>query len=637
MADRNAAHPMGLEVKPARPVSPPPEFAPVPVGAPLDGEGWPRADRPITVAMLGWAWLSLQAREGSGYNLAASELAAGLAMSGHRVHYARAGMDFDLRRRPRVQRVERWRGVECYRILNSGNLSPASSNFRNMDREQADPRTASVVVAWLREIGAQVVHIHSLEGFGLDLIGAVRDAGMPVVVTPHNYWFLCPQVDLLHEEKRVCFDYDGGRRCVGCLEAPRPGTAIEKRRLEQSAYRLLGPAVGHTLRGMFFTAKSLASRLRPGGRDAELEKYDDVAHSPDAIKPDPEAWRGFETSESDSGLIDFGLRLRDKERAPELGRSPIDANERMLSADHHLKVLDNSVYGRRRLAGIEALNRASLVTPPSVFMLRVHERMGLRAELGRHLRLGLPHFDQIHRRARRSPYYRSRPWSPETASRPLRLGFFGTTRNNKGLAVFAEAIELLERDVRQRCQFVIRAGGHDWPFRKRLSRYPEVSYAGWYDQTMLVAAGGDYDIGVLSHVWLENSPLVLLEHLHAGKFVLSSRLGGPPEWITEPGESPEHPLGNGLCIAGGDAGGLASAIERVVSGAVRLPSAAEVHAASPLVSYPEHVREAEGLYLGLVCGEGGNLGEGAGGGKAVGVRGSVVSAAGGETRSTVIA
>ncbi len=567
------------------------------------GGAWLKTDRPMSIAFLGWAWLALQAREGSGYNLAASELAAGLAMSGHRVSYLRAGMDYDQRRRPWAERVERWRGIECYRLYNSGNLSPASTNFNNMERELADRRTSVAVVEWLDRMQAEVVHIHSLEGYGLDLIGAIRASGRPVFVTPHNYWFVCPQVDLLHEERRVCFDYEGGAKCPGCLDAPSPRVATEKRRAEQTAHRVLGHATAHSLKGAYVAAKALKEKLSP----KEAEQFDDTSESPDAIKPDPQAWRGFETRDTDTGEIDYGLSLRPKERAPELGTAPYDANERFLAADHHLRVLNNdapgSVYGRRRLAGIAALNRATLVTPPSRFMLQVHEKMGLNTELGHHLRLGLPHFDQIHRRARRSPYYTRRPWSPDGASRPLRFGFFGTTRNNKGLPVLADAIELLDRDTRQRCQFVIRAGGHDWPFRKRLSRYPEVSYTGWYDQTMLVAAGGDYDVGILSHVWFENSPLVLLEHLHAGKFVISSRLGGPPEWITEPQENPEFELGNGLNVAGGDPEALAEAIRRIACGEVVLPSAAEVHAVSPLVSYPDHVREAESLYRQALLGE----------------------------------
>jgi len=135
-----------------------------------------------------------------------------------------------------------------------------------------------------------------------------------------------------------------------------------------------------------------------------------------------------------------------------------------------------------------------------------------------------------------------------------------------------------------------------------LSKYPEVSFQGPYDPLSLIAAGGDYDVGVLPFVWFENSPLVLLEHLHAGKFVLASRLGGPPEWVHGPGERGAGSLGNGLMFAGGHADALAGCMERIVSGEVVLPSPREIHGSSELWSYPGHVGEVEGIYAELVGG-----------------------------------
>jgi len=253
------------------------------------------------------------------------------------------------------------------------------------------------------------------------------------------------------------------------------------------------------------------------------------------------------------------------------------------------------------VAGAGALGAASMVTPPSEFMGRVYESMGVPRARIRRVRLGQPHFDQINRRARRSPLYDVRAWSPDDA-RPVRFGFFGTTRPNKGVAVLASAIPLLSDEVRRRCQFVIRAAGETWPLRKVLSKYPEVSFQGPYDPLSLIAAGGDYDVGVLPFVWFENSPLVLLEHLHAGKFVLASRLGGPPEWVHGPGERGAGSLGNGLMFAGGHADALAGCMERIVSGEVVLPSPREIHGSSELWSYPGHVGEVEGIYAELVGG-----------------------------------
>ncbi len=554
--------------------------------------------------MIGWARLSLQGREGSGYNLNCSELAAGLALAGHLVSYMRSGMDYSLRRRMWIEPSERWRGVACYALYNSPNLSPASSNFNNMVQEMESRRQTELVLAWLDRIRADVLHVHSLEGYGLDLLAAVRASGRPVVVTPHNYWYGCPQVDLLRHETDVCMDYDGGKACVGCLP-PVDSTRLRRvRATEQSVYRTLGPFWSHTLRSFYFHIKPrVAGLIKRRTSSDEPEAAGHIA--PDGTiehkgaPVDAELATGFDVHDAAShgGEVLHEYPIEKGEKIPELGRSPADQNERFLSSDVHLKVVND--YGRRRAAGIAALDAASLVTPPSRFVLGAMVAMGMDPQRGRHVRLGQPHFDQINRSVRRSPYYAARPWTPRS-DRPLRLAFWGTTRNNKGLEILVRAIPMLSRDIRQRCHFLIRAAGWDWIFRKRLLKFPEVSFWGGYDPLHLIGGAREFDVGILPHVWFENSPLVLLEFLHSGRFVIASRLGGPPEWITEPGTSERHPLGNGLLFPGGEPGELAERITRLARGDVVLPSAREIHEASELRSYPDHVREVEGIYRELL-------------------------------------
>lgn len=540
---------------------------------------WPRASEPLRIALLGWARLAFQATQGSGYNLSASELAAGLALSGHHVFYLASGRRYGLRPWQHIEHTERWRGVECFDLYNSPNLSPASYNFRNMARERSHARQCRIVLRWLDRHAIDVVHIHSLEGFPLGIIAAIRGSGRPVVVTPHNYWFVCPQVDLMHNEVRICDDYDGGRRCETCLPAKAPWKTFLKRRLGQTFERIVGLEAAGIIRKGVAEIPSRIGQLRTGA-GADL---------PNARAADPEAARGFDIRKgSRDGLIhhNLGPDRRDEVRRP-LGKAHIDENQRFLGAGHHLKVLNN--YGQRRIDGALALNHASLVIPPSDFVRRVHVRMGVDEHRTRVVRLGQPHFDQINRRARRSPFYEVRPWDPASARRPLRFAFLGAMRPSKGVDVFAEAIELLPREIRQRSQFLIRALGFDWPLRRRLAAYPEVSFAGGYDLLQLIGAWGDYDVGVLPHVWFENSPLVLLEHLHAGKFVISSRLGGPLEWIDPPR--------NGLFIAGGHADQLAAAIADLTTGRIAIPSPREVHDATPILrSYPQHVLEVAAVY-----------------------------------------
>ncbi len=555
---------------------------------------WPRTDRPLRVALIGWARLSSQGKEGSGYNLSKSELARGLTMSGHTVNYLQSGMSYRLPiiggrglrgARPRVVHREDWAGIRCFELINAPNISPSAMNFRNVREEIASPTTTRLVLDWLRDTKSEVVHIHSQEGYGLDLIGAIEDAGLPVVVTPHNYWFLCPQVDLLHREAEVCLDYLGGERCVGCLDGRDVKSYKRQRATGQSLEWLLGLYPADVIRKVAYGVKPLARALLRGRL---TRRYTPPVLNPEGL-PDPEAALGFDVDRGPvkDGTIEHGAACDPFEQPRDYTRADWDTNERVLAGrDVHLKVLNE--YGKRRHAGVEALARASMVIPPSDFLRKVHVAMGVPEGRTRWVRLGQPHFDQINRRTRRSPFYDVRPWDPKSSTTPLRLAFFGTSRPNKGLEVLARAIPLLATHVRQRCQFTIHALGYEAGFRKRLSRFPEVAVWNGYDLLQLIGSGGDYDVGILPHIWMENSPLVMLENFHAGKFILCSRLGGPVDWVVDGV--------NGLFFPGGDEQALARAITRLVTGDVPLPTPRQVHESTVLRSYPDHVREVEAIY-----------------------------------------
>jgi glycosyltransferase involved in cell wall biosynthesis len=121
-----------------------------------------------------------------------------------------------------------------------------------------------------------------------------------------------------------------------------------------------------------------------------------------------------------------------------------------------------------------------------------------------------------------------------------------------------------------------------------MSPYPEVQFLGGYDGLQLLAAGDEYDVGVMTHVWFDNLPLVMLEHASAGKFVVSARLGGPADWI--------EPPRNGLLYAAGHPDELTRCITDLATGAVAIPSAREIHEAKPLASFPGHVAAVERAY-----------------------------------------
>lgn len=496
----------------------------------------------LSIAFLGWARLALQEREGSGYNLNVSELARALALRGHRVSYLRSGMEFSLKPSLRIAHHEPWNHIRCDFVFNSPNLAPAFFNFANLQPELRAPALTQLVLRWLEDVRADLVHIHSLEGFSLDLPAAIRASGRPVVITPHNHWYLCPQVDLLYREREVCEDYQGGQRCQSCLSPP------SRARVKASA--------------------GLARAL-----DRAFHLY---------TNPSRSLWRRALRRLAAPPRVD---PPRDAPPPP----IPPDQSERFLRANAQIRVLNP--FGERRAAALNALNAASLVTPPSPWLCEVLSTMGVHDARLRLVRLGQPHFDALRHAALAHPEYANPPWFPRD-QRPLRFAYFGPLRFHKGIHVLADALERLPAHLASRASFLIRAGGPLADLRDRLARHPGVTLGPWYALADLPTLMSQIDVLLYPQICFDNSPLVLLEALHAGKFVVASNLGGPPGWIVPPR--------NGLLFPPGNADALAATLASLLQGDVPLPSPKAVHAASLLPSHADHVDEVESIYRSLL-------------------------------------
>jgi len=62
-----------------------------------------------------------------------------------------------------------------------------------------------------------IIHLHELESLTGSLITIARSKNIPVVVGVHNYWYLCPQRDMIDNNKNVCDDFQKGEKCVSCM------------------------------------------------------------------------------------------------------------------------------------------------------------------------------------------------------------------------------------------------------------------------------------------------------------------------------------------------------------------------------------------------------------------------------------
>jgi len=113
--------------------------------------------------------------------------------------------------------------------------------------------------AWFRallaEVRPDVVHFHHLTGLSLALPTLARRAGIPVVMTLHDYWLVCPRGQLIDLALQPC-PGPGVFRCGRCLE--------DQVLLDRPIGRIVRAGVRHVpaLRGAVETVGGRLSRYR---------------------------------------------------------------------------------------------------------------------------------------------------------------------------------------------------------------------------------------------------------------------------------------------------------------------------------------------------------------------------------------
>ncbi len=147
-----------------------------------------------------------------------SGLACALAAIGHDVEvFARATLPgvpqgewrMQTAANPRIARVAyRWEGVD------------------SLDATYTCPPMASALahfVAERRAAGApfDVAHVHHLTGMSTDALGELATAGIPTVLTLHDYWMFCPRGQMFHRREELC-ETAAPPRCADCLQSTFP-------------------------------------------------------------------------------------------------------------------------------------------------------------------------------------------------------------------------------------------------------------------------------------------------------------------------------------------------------------------------------------------------------------------------------
>ncbi len=106
---------------------------------------------------------------------------------------------------------DEWEGVPVHRLTN---------NFLDVDRfellfehEVMDARFRDL----LEELEPEVVHFHHVTCLSATMIQVAKERGLPVLLTLHDYWLICPRGQRIHPKTLEICDPIDRRVCESCL------------------------------------------------------------------------------------------------------------------------------------------------------------------------------------------------------------------------------------------------------------------------------------------------------------------------------------------------------------------------------------------------------------------------------------
>jgi glycosyltransferase involved in cell wall biosynthesis len=200
-------------------------------------------------------------------------LAQGLQAAGYEVQLLCAGSWTEGSKYWNGHDEDTYGGVPIRRLRLNWTRAPDPNRFL-----YDNPKVATFFRNYVEEIQPDVVHVTSCYTLSASPIRVAKQAGLPVVLTLTDYWFLCPRVTLLRSDEQLCDGVTTSVDCLRCMLRDAKAYRWSTRWLPLSvAERLLTavsrhPAVSRR-RGLRGMALDMDERKRVLGRMLELPDY----------------------------------------------------------------------------------------------------------------------------------------------------------------------------------------------------------------------------------------------------------------------------------------------------------------------------------------------------------------------------
>ncbi|HTU20388.1 MAG TPA: glycosyltransferase [Gemmataceae bacterium] len=435
----------------------------------------------IKILYYNWVDFEDEQQRGGGVSIYQRNLIDAATQYGDEVWFLSSGVCYTpFLRRPFLREVKaRKQRVRKFEIVNSTILSPGQEAFGQ--DVAISPELDPLFADFLREHGPfDVVHFNNLEGIPVSFLRLAREhfPQAKIIYSVHNYFAFCPQVNLWFQERSVCSDFSGGRKCVNCLIKPRHPRSTKR------LYRL-----DYCLRKLGLPS------LPPVDR---------------AVK-----------------RLIFGLLRSIYHLAREVYRGKTFATKRASKATAILDPVEASSFADRRRIFVEALNTyTDHVLAVSRRVAELTIGFGIDPAKVQTLYIGTRFAEQ------RTPIAGAvQPLNNDI----LRIAYLGYMRLDKGFYFYLKALKEMPSSLARRLALTFATKivkPRPLALIKRMAhRFSSVTFYDGYTHAQLPDILSGIDLAVVPVLWEDNLPQVAIECVASGIPILTSNRGGAQELL----------------------------------------------------------------------------------------------------------
>ncbi|PEJ63553.1 glycosyltransferase [Bacillus wiedmannii] len=121
---------------------------------------------------------------------------------------------FTFSKRTAIKKNKPYGSISVYELVNPLPI-PLLNGINQPEHfmKEIDPK---VYEEFLIELKPEVIHVHTLMGIHKEFFETAKKLDIKIVFTTHDYFGLCPKVNLMDSKGNICNDFDDGKSCIEC-------------------------------------------------------------------------------------------------------------------------------------------------------------------------------------------------------------------------------------------------------------------------------------------------------------------------------------------------------------------------------------------------------------------------------------